>query len=399
VLFPKDLPKKAPSLVDVRALIGCIGKMAELLKNAVAGPALTRAIDAAGPGASAADVVRASKAVATASNPEVDEDQVHLQLKKIYLAYTRLTSWMHIGAAQDIDLGLRAALATDYGQFAEDLNVALKGHGLSQPFAATLVTAFSFVSAGKDDTSSSETGKTADTNKASGAGYVEFESLHFFSRPSHRFDVDLAGTIGFRPALTVVVPDQSNAAVALRTAQYQQAFVWSVAAEPNFRCADLSEIGLVATIGETILTSSHTLLENGDNSQVAVTTGANGSDSAFYWELGGRLNIFSDSLDLLHLSKGLLSPMFGIAGGVRRDQRFRGLELPGGPTAQDYRLFLRLSTNAIRLTDPARADKPFVLTFALEYEKPMHDGDGAVPHGTRVLIRGDLNLFKATNGK
>jgi hypothetical protein len=58
-----------------------------------------------------------------------------------------------------------------------------------------------------------------------------------------------------------------------------------------------------------------------------------------------------------------------------------------------------LSTSAIPLTDSARPDQAFTLTFALEHEWAKKGGDGAVPHGTRILIRGDLNLFKANDSK
>jgi hypothetical protein len=402
LLLPEDLVTKSSEKgktveswprVDVNRLTECIGAMSKTLGTAMVEALLRLAADD-WPKATADDLARAANAAVAAANPDAAEDQVHLALKKIYLAYTRLSAWKRQALKQGVTEDERAKLIRQYEIFAEDLHLRLKGHGLSQPFAATLVTAFSFTSAGNTTDASD-----ADTTKSSGAGYVEFESVHFFARQQRQFDIDIAGTIGFRPTLTVVVPTGSSTPAASRVAQYQQAFVWSVSAEPNYRVADLSEVGLTATLGQTILGSSHTLVENGANSQVGVTTGASGSDSAIFWELGGKLNIFSESLDLLHLSKGLLSPMFGMAAGIRGDQRFRGLEVANGPTRQDRRLFVRLSTNAIRLTDPARADKPFVLTFALEYEKPLHGGDGAVPHGTRVLIRGDLNLFKATDSK
>jgi hypothetical protein len=405
VLFPSDVNQTD---ITIAGLKECIDDADKLIDTANTS-SVNRAIETLDRSILSRENIDAIvKALASKIDPKVEEDQTHLQLKKIYLTYTRLSRWVAM-AVQSKD-GNRVsmtpeqvALIATYEQFAEDLNLALKAHGLTQPFAANLVTAFSFATASKagaggDTNASAKDSGTPDTSKSSGAGYVEFESLHFFARPRHMFDIDVMGTIGFRPTLVVVVPsDAANSST--RSAQYQSAFVWSIAAEPNFKIADLSEIGAVATIGETILSSSSTLLENGANSQVAVVTGANDSDSAFFWELAGKIGIFAESLDLLHLSKGLLSPMFGVTAGVRRDQRFRGLEIDGGRPHQDYRYFIRLSTNAIPMTDSARPDKTFSLTFAVEYEKPMFDGTGAIPHGTRVLIRGDLNLFKATGSK
>jgi hypothetical protein len=56
-----------------------------------------------------------------------------------------------------------------------------------------------------------------------------------------------------------------------------------------------------------------------------------------------------------------------------------------------------MATNAIPFQDASTADnKTLTLTFSLEYEKPLRGSPTGVPSGTRVLIRGDLNLFKAT---
>jgi len=56
-----------------------------------------------------------------------------------------------------------------------------------------------------------------------------------------------------------------------------------------------------------------------------------------------------------------------------------------------------MATNAIPFQDASAADnRTLTLTFSLEYEKALRGGVDAVPSGTRVLIRGDINLFKAT---
>jgi hypothetical protein len=352
---------------------------------------------------------------AEATAPGSLEEQRHFKLKKIYLAYARIRYWVDCAArepaagrkpgegtprcvpATGLTEDQRADLLRIHGEFSEELHQALKGHGLTQPFAATLVTAFAFENAGDagDTGSSEDTGngseKGADTH-ASGAGYVVFESVHFFSRPGRRMDLNLSGSIGVRPVLTLLRPQDDPAGAF--TAKYQPAFVWSMHVEPNVRVGDLTEFGVFFGGGQAILNSTQALIENGANSHIAVTAG--GEAGASFLEFGARLGIFAESLDLLHLNKGLLSPMLGFSIGYRRDRRFEFVALPDGLGNAQDRYFIRLSTSAIPLTDSARPDKAFTLTFALEHEWARKDGIAEVPHGTRVMVRGDLNLFKAT---
>ena len=408
---PRDVAK--PIALNYPKLRDCI----EALRKAVIEPptadviarALSNERGALQPN-EAAVVARAAAAASEEADPGASEEQKHLRLKKIYLSYTRLRLWVDCARRDPMDPGgkcrpakplaasERAELEDTFGQFAETLHLSLKGHGLTQPFAATLVTAFSFQNAG----SAAETGagvpateESDQRNTSSAAGYVVFESVHFFARPERRFDVDVTGTLGFRPALTLLEPEEGATTGLL--AQYQQAFVWTVAFEPNWRVADLAEVGGFVGVGETILSSTNALVENGANSQVAIATGADAG--ARFVEFGAKIGIYAETLDLLHLSKGLLSPMLGFSFGYRRDQRFESIVIPENLGNAQDRLFLRLSTSAIPLTDSARPDQPFTLTFALEHEWARKRGAGAVPHGTRVLIRGDLNLFKATNNK
>jgi hypothetical protein len=409
-------PPGAQITLDLTRLRNCI----DALRNAVTAPAADTVVRAIGVTAGRTLlpeeerlVARAAAVAAEEADPGAEEERRHLRLRKIYLSYARLRLWVDCALrpstttsgcrlSQPLSADQRAVLADTFGQFAEALHLSLKGHGLTQPFAASLVTAFSFQNAASASKTGSAAaapagpGETDDSSSTSAAaGFVVFESVHFFARPERTFDVDVAGTIGFRPALTLLTP--KDAAATSLIAQYQQAFAWSVAFEPNWRVADLAEVSGFVGVGEAILSSKTALVENGSNSQLAIATGADAG--ARFIEFGAKVGIFGETLDLLHLSKGLLSPMLGFTLGYRRDQRFESIVLPDGLGNPQDRLFLRLSTSAIPLTDSARPDQLFTLTFALEHEWARTRGTGAVPHGTRVLIRGDLNLFKATNDK
>jgi len=325
-------------------------------------------------------------------------------LKKIYLSYRSGERWVKEAEKSDRQSPARVTVRATFDQVSEHIYTKLAEHGLTQPFAATLITAFSLNNTGtpqpqKDSTTSAAASTTDTGAQADAAGFVAFESMHFFNAPGRHLDIGVAGLLGFRPTLALISPstDGATATATSAVAQYQQAFTWGVWAEPNIRIADLAELTPFAGLGQTILTSSTTLIENGLNSQVGLVATNGAQKGAIFAESGIRLNIYSQSLEILHLNKGMLTPTFGIAAGLRRDYRFS----PSGILAQAHnpqqRMFFRLSTDAIPLQDPARADQTFTLNFALEYERPWtNSGPVIVPSGTRFLIRGDLNLFKAT---
>jgi hypothetical protein len=56
---------------------------------------------------------------------------------------------------------------------------------------------------------------------------------------------------------------------------------------------------------------------------------------------------------------------------------------------------LRFQIDGLQLANKDQADKPFTIGFSVDFDGPLHRTGNFVPSGTRLLIRGDLNLFKA----
>ena len=328
------------------------------------------------------------------------EQDAHVALKKIYLAYRNARWWVDDDNRDSNALDARIAVRAAYNELAEHLQTQLEAHGLTQPFAATLITAFAIHSTGSQTLSADAKTAPADTGStASAAGFVAFESMHFFSAPGRHYDVDVAGLIGFRPTLSLVTPLGNAGANSPLIAQYQQAFNWAVYFEPNFGIADLAELTPIFGLGQTILTTTQSLIENGANSQVGITATNDAAKGAIFDEVGIKLGIYSQSLAMVHLNKGMLTPTFGFAVGLRRDNRFTRTGALQGVPSPEQRVFVRMSTDAIPLQDPNPEDRALTLNFALEDQKPLKGGSFSVPSGTRFLIRGDLNLFKATQAK
>jgi len=348
------------------------------------------------------------------------EDETHAALRKIYLSYRYSRKWWQRFDRLSGSLSDRSTVTKSYNALSEHLQQALSAHGLTQPFAATLVTAFSIhdASASKGGAgsgptpASTGTGNAATTTQSAGtggdaAGFVAFESAHFFSEPGRWWDVNLAGLLGFRPTLALVSASpagsgqpsgsgQTSSSTAV-IADYQQAFVWGIWPEFNFRLADLAEVTPFLGLGQTILTSSQSLVQQDGNTSIGTIATNQASKGAVFSEAGVNLSIYAQSLEILHLSKGLITPMFGFDAGLRHDNRFPQEGILATAKSPTQRFFIRMATNAIPFQDASAADsKTLTLTFSLEYEKPLRGSPTGVPSGTRVLIRGDLNLFKAT---
>ena len=347
------------------------------------------------------------------------EDEAHTALRKIYLSYRYSRKWWQRFDRLSSSLGDRSKVTRSYNALSEHLEQALSSHGLTQPFAATLVTAFAIHDASASKGAGSSTPSTGSGNGnstmttqsagtgADAAGFVAFESAHFFSEPGRWWDVNISGLLGFRPTLALVsappttTGQTSNSAQASATttviADYQQAFVWGISPELNFRLADLAEVTPFLGLGQTILTSTQSLVQQDGNTAIGTIATNQASKGAFFSEAGVKLSIYAQSLEILHLSKGLITPMFGFGAGVRRDNRFPQEGILAAAKSPTQRFFIRMATNAIPFQDASAADnKTLTLTFSLEYEKALRGGVDAVPSGTRVLIRGDINLFKAT---
>lgn len=357
-------------------------------------------------GADAADT--AVKEASTTADTQ--EELVHLQLVRTYLAFRNLQRWKEaIDGSAEADVDFRRNVVAAFNALADLLHEVLAKHGLTQPFAANLVTAFSLNAVGSN--SSGKIG-SASTTPAPGssstpaadvpqgadpAGFVMWESIHFYAAPDRAFDINLAGNFGFQPVLALVqpAPNQTGSSPADIAATFQQAFVWSAAAQPNFRVADLAEVSVIAKLGQSILGSAATLIQNGDQGIVHVAARNGTGRAEIFMETGARIAIYGQSLEVLHLKRGLLTPMFSFAAGLRRDNRFSRSGVLESVDSPEQRVFFRVQVDGLQLANKDQSDKPFTIGMSVDFDGPLKRTGNYVPPGTRILIRGDLNLFKA----
>lgn len=340
-----------------------------------------------------------------------DSPQVHDDLLSAYLTYVNLKTWHdHIqsgGKARtanppspSVDDALLAGLRQSFAEMATVVHDGLAAHGLLQPFAANVVSGFVFATTGAQTASSDPSSNGTDTGTAQATGYVHWESLHFWTDPDHRWipDFSISGNDGFLPSLVLIVPTDPKIKGPLAT--YQQSFVWSARASANFRTGDRAEIAAFGTFGQTILTSLNTLLGDSASTTVATPVANNTGRAEGFGEIGSGLRLFSESVDIVHVSRGLFAPTLLADVGLRWDNRFKGEgALAQGFDSPNERFFFRFVLDAIRILNKAGADGG-ALTFGFEvdYQRALHSATLTVPVGNRVLIRGDLNLFKSLQG-
>ncbi len=352
-----------------------------------------------------------------AAAKQPDETAIHDNLFAFYLAYENVQLWFKKlikPSADDAPTPAQIAeLRQTYGELATVLHDQLDAHALLQPFAANLVTGFVFGTTGAQTAIADPSkAQAADTGKAQAVGYVKWESLHFWARPHGLTDLSISGTDGFLPILVLVqqpstASGSSGSTPAGPLATFQQAFVWSSRLNFNIRLGDRGEAAVTAGGGQSVLTSLDSLLGTSSASSSSttsvVTAAANntGRSEGFY-ELGGAFALYSDSIQIVHVSRGSFAPTLLVEGGWRKDYRFKaeGILQPGtGFTDPDQRLYVRFVLQPVQLLGTSGADKQ-ALTFGFEvdYQKAVHSGALTVPSGNRILFRADLNLFKATQG-
>ncbi len=329
----------------------------------------------------------------TSATADTLEEQLHLAFVKAYLSFRNLQRWQELVKGDGSTGPPRDHVLREFSATAERLQTALAQHGLTQPFSASLVTAFSLNSSGSTASSAATSGGSS-AHSTDAAGFVSWESIHFYAAPDRSWDVNLSGTFGFQPVLALVQPATATSPAEASTS-YQQAFVWSVSAQPNWRFADLAELTAFGRVGQSILNSTNTINENVTPAVVEVAASNGTGRAEMFAEAGARIAIYGQSLEILHMKRGLLNPMFAFAAGFRRDNRFTGSGPLAAVNAPEQRLFLRVQIDGLQLENRKQADRPFTVGVSVDFDTALHRAGTFVPSGTRILIRGDLNLFKA----
>jgi len=335
------------------------------------------------------------------------EADLHKLLLSDYLAYLNLKKWHEAVQAAaktrkfntkefvvpDID---RAQLRQTFNALSSRLHDALADHALLQPFAANLITGFVFATVGAQTAVADSSSSNADKiEKAQPTGYVKWETLHFFAEPDRFADMSISGTDGFMPSLVLVQP---AAPAAGPLATFQQTFVWSARVNTNVHAGDRAEVRLFAGGGQAILTSLNELLDDSSTSATVVTPAANRTGrSSGFGEFGAGFSLYSESIDVVHVSRGLFAPSMAVEAGLRLDDRFKAAGvLAKAFKAPTRRFFFRFVLEPLQLMNKTGADsQSLTFGFEVDYQRAWRADDLMVPAGNRILIRADLNLFKA----
>ena len=295
-------------------------------------------------------------------------------------------------------LEMSAALREVREQAWSTLRRALREHGLFEPIFGELVTGTSFASVGSE-------GEDLEPEQAQQAAYVVFESRH--QRLVGRLDGSIAGRFGFQPLLAMFQAATSTGTTtstadpkASTLPAFQSGFVWELGGKLNLNTGWGGEGSAFYRSGQGRLLGPG-VIAGGDTSAPAVAIPVGRDDGPTRWshELGVRWVLFTGSDENYRAhERRILDPLFEVSTGWRWDDRFRSSDVSVGSEDARQRYFFRFFVN-VKL--PGGADlvgQPLAVAFGVEHEGGRHGGDGSIPAGTRLILRGDLNLIKALTG-
>jgi hypothetical protein len=395
-LFPP--PSAKPDEMKEKQVTECV----TALKSTLIQAELDRAVVAID-----MDVTKLTKAELDKAVSDMDknirETRLHSQLLRIYLSYAELKKWRKKWDS-DIDIGsTHAALQDAFNQLSEALHQRLEDHGLLRTFSAELITGFSFTSLGAQTaTTSTQTDFSGvDSQATQPTGFISWETVHFFSDDQTKLvpDLSIGGTIGFRPALTLVtIPGSQPDTTIGPLGMFQPAFAWDSNIAVNFRLGEVAEWSPFLRFGQNILTSSDVLLGNMGQSVIGSPAANVTGRAEGYYDVGIKISLFGESLAVLHIDKSSLTPMFAVTGGIRRDTRFKDRGVLAAFDGPEMRWFYGVAIDTLQVARRGTSDSPITLTLRVDYETAFHRTALAVPSGTRVFIEGQTDIIKAFQG-
>jgi len=341
---------------------------------------------------------------------DLDSAGSHRVLVEIEFTMNRLNTWLGMLRSSDSPDFIQASSRVNFER--QQLNDLMRAHDLLNRFSAALFVGTSiggtnqlFEGKGTDPvkTRISETEQTVQVSK------LTFETAHFGWQGEHLMDASIRAQVGFQPALNIMKAtlDNDAASVANPTlvAVLQPALVTSIGARLGIPYQRIDgEISIVGGVGASRLTSDAVTFDNKTPALIARPLKDSLSKTAWFSELGVELALYDNPIRVLHAEKGLVTPAIVIAAGYRRDERFTSDSVPVVDTqplltVEPHRFYLRFMIDTVKtvsrrgVADPPKA---FDLGFGLEYERPWWRHDSQVPSSTRFVIRGNINLLKAS---
>jgi hypothetical protein len=282
--------------------------------------------------------------------------------------------------------------------------------GLALPSASEMRDSTSSSNASTSGSSSGST--TADEAEASNGGteqtapnsYVLFETRRAFSDLGP-VTISAGGRIGFAPVLTIVeetpatnTSEASPAPGAMEGSasaqgllgRYQNGFVWEFGPRINCSFSSWLMVTAFASAGQSRVTAKGVVLDTN-----TIGLPAEGTNGRTRWstEYGLKLRLFGgNAVD----ENVIMSPPLELSVARRRDNRFRGDDRLAAFADPESRWVLRFALNALSvaagLGDDDPKERPFSLTFGVEYEGPWKRSGLRIASGTKFLIRGDVDF-------
>jgi hypothetical protein len=263
-----------------------------------------------------------------------------------------------------------------------------------QPVVANLVPSFVMTAAG--DEAVSGLSKNVAT-------FLQIESRH--KAAGKHFDWSFGGLLGYMPSTVMTTTEKSTAGTA-GTAQEpkpDQSGTLNALFQPrlNLRHGKSSEIAFGAGVGVSELVDPTPVKAAGQDAVVLAPAGNAGL--ATYKQLDLSWNLFNYDLeDGDH--EEIRNPVFTVGLTIRQDDRL----LARGPLSDYFHPELRTIVHAAFRDLPVfglKRDtdehvKPLTFSMGLEYEAPLPGaGDRkTVPPGLRVIMTGELNVWKLLTG-
>lgn len=335
------------------------------------------------------------------------QDEVNEQLIRVHYLVRVLTHWANqIKSNND----LMSQFTQDLNEVDERTHMLMSYVGLLDPLAGSLVSGPVIGDTGKVSTSNTAQPAASSTSKTVPLAHIEWGSQHFREENPlwNHVDFSIGGSFGFQPALSLLTtPATANATGStppkpstLTTQQYQSAFVWDVNARTNIQAWSMSELSVVATTGQIRLFNGNggTIVDQGANSTLEIPFNANADSFSWFYEGGMEYNFYNKALEVVHAEKGQLAPLFNIGLFYKKDSRFDQKNGVVGFDSPDRRLDFRFMINGLKIFDrrsDSTSSKPYSISFGVEHERGF--GNNPLPSGTRIIIRGDLELLKLIN--
>lgn len=310
----------------------------------------------------------------------------------LHHAYKQLNRWADLIVRHNRGQVAVDALQGSVTDASVAIHAALAARKLNEVFSAILVTGGVVENAGEDSLAGSSLAATA---------HVIWESKHLGAGIGQPFEFSARGRIGFVPTLNLLKAEADTTLFA----RFTQSFLWDIAGRFNFAVPshDASEFSSVIRAGQTILDRSKVLVAPGQSSLVAHSLENGAASTEWFFEGGVEFSAYDAPIELVHAEGTAAWPLFNLGFFLRRDNRFRS---GGGLAAYDrpdLRGVVRLTIDALKILDKrVVSDKPqtFSLGIGVEHEFAWKNGSQQrVPPGTTIVLRGDVNILKAMQGR